>query len=118
MELTDSILDSTKKMLGIDPEYEVFDPDIITNINSVFFTLKQLGIGPKKGFMIMSSNEIWTDFMGEGPLLNAVIQYVYLKVKQVFDPPMTGSVSTSYDEMIKELEYRMYSEAEFPLEET
>lgn len=50
--MTNSILNSTKKILGIAAEYKAFDLDIITHINSVFATLQQLGVGPVEGFMI------------------------------------------------------------------
>ena len=42
----DSILTSIKKLLGIDESYTHFDVDIIMHINSVFMTLRQLGVGP------------------------------------------------------------------------
>ncbi len=45
-----SILNSTKKILGIDANYTAFDLDIITHINSVFSGLSQLGVGPIFGF--------------------------------------------------------------------
>lgn len=38
-------------MLGISEEYEHFDIDIITHINSTFSILAQLGVGPDKGFL-------------------------------------------------------------------
>ena len=50
--MSDSILLSTKKILGIAADYTVFDEDIILHINSVFSTLHQLGLGPVTGFVI------------------------------------------------------------------
>ena len=50
MPITDSILTSTKKILGIAEVYEVFDLDIITHINATFSVLDQLGVGPAGGF--------------------------------------------------------------------
>ena len=47
-----SILDSIKKLLGIDPSDPSFDDEVIMDINSVFTILTQLGIGPKGGFLI------------------------------------------------------------------
>ena len=37
--MNESILTSIKKMLGIAEEYEIFDPDLIMHINSVFSVL-------------------------------------------------------------------------------
>ena len=41
--MNDSILTSVKKMLGLSEEYDAFDLDIITHINSVFTILTQMG---------------------------------------------------------------------------
>ena len=103
----DSILDSTKKILGLDPEYDVFDVDIITHINSVFFTLNQLGVGPAEGFMITDNTTPWTWF-SEGPSnLNAVKTYVYLRVRLLFDPPQTSFAISAMEKQIQELEWRL-----------
>ena len=59
-----SILNSTKKILGIAADYTVFDHDIITHINSAFSTLTQLGVGPAAGFMIEDESTEWDDFFG------------------------------------------------------
>ena len=70
--MTDSILTNTKKILGIDETYTAFDIDVLTHINSVFFTLNQLGIGPESGFAIEDDAAVWSDFLGTDPRLNAV----------------------------------------------
>ena len=104
-----SILDSIKKMLGMDSDYTPFDTDIIININSAFMVLNQLGIGPSNGFHITSNAETWDDYFGSESteqMLESVKQYVYLKVRTVFDPP-TNSASTAMSELIKELEWRL-----------
>ena len=59
----DSILTSIKKLLGIEEDYEQFDFDIITHINSVFAILTQLGVGPSEGFWITDKYTIWEDYI-------------------------------------------------------
>lgn len=54
--MTDSILNSTKKILGITAEDTNFDLDVLIHINSVFTTLEQLGIGPVGGYSITARN--------------------------------------------------------------
>lgn len=49
--MSDSILLTIKKMLGLTEEYTAFDPDIIVLINSAFMTLEQLGVGSQKHFL-------------------------------------------------------------------
>lgn len=105
--MNDSILTSIKKLLGIREEYEEFDIDIIIYINSVFPTLLQLGIGPKEGFAITGSETTWAEYFDDDKRLGNVKTYIYLKVKLLFDPPLSGAVLESYNNIIKELEWRL-----------
>jgi hypothetical protein len=102
-----SILTSTKKILGIPDDYTVFDLDIITHINTAFSTLTQLGVGPAEGFMIEDDTAEWTDFIVDDMQYNSVKTYVYLKVRQLFDPPTTSYLITAFNEQIRELEWRL-----------
>lgn len=43
MEITESVLTSVKKLLGIDEGYTHFDADIVMHINSAFSILTQMG---------------------------------------------------------------------------
>lgn len=110
--MNDSILTSTKKLLGIDAEYTHFDADIIIHINAVFLTLSQIGVGPAEGFMILDDSTKWTDFIPESTLLNTVKSYMYLKVRQLFDPPLTSSVAESMNRIISEFEWRISVEVD------
>ena len=101
------ILTSVKKLLGIAEEYTQFDTDILIHINSVFLTLHELGVGPDEGFAI-DEYTTWTDYISDNTLLlNAVKTYMYLKVKMLFDPSLTSSVTDLMKEEVKELEWRM-----------
>jgi hypothetical protein len=104
-----SILNSTKKILGIAADYTVFDLDIITHINTAFSTLTQLGVGPAEGFMIESADDLWTDFdpVDDDRQYNAVKSYIYLRVRLLFDPPTTSYLITALEKQVQELEWRM-----------
>lgn len=102
-----SILTSTKKILGIAADYTVFDLDIITHINSAFSTLTQLGVGPAEGFMIEDADAEWEDFIVDDMQYNSVKSYVYLKVRQLFDPPSTSYLIGAVEKQIQELEWRL-----------
>jgi len=102
-----SILKSTKKILGLPDDYTVFDLDVITHINTAFSTLTQLGVGPSTGFMIEDATPVWNDFIGADPQYNAVKSYVFLKVKSMFDPPQTSYLITAQNEQMRELEWRL-----------
>ena len=101
--MDDSILTSIKKLLGIDEAYTHFDSDLIMHINSVFMILTQLGVGPESGFSITDSDAVWSDFISNANSVEAVKSYIYLKVKLMFDPPLSGTVTGS----ISELEWRL-----------
>lgn len=103
----ESILTSIKKLLGIDEEYENFDPDIIMHINSVFMILNQLGVGPSESFSIQDSKSVWSDFMPSGSNIESVKSYMYLKVKLMFDPPSSSAVMEAINRTIAELEWRL-----------
>lgn len=108
----DSILTSVKKMLGIETEYEHFDADILMHINSVFSILTQLGVGPASGFTVTDDKTNWVEFMQDEPKLNLVKSYMFLKVKLLFDPPMSSAVLECYKTQISEYESRLNWAAE------
>lgn len=106
--MEESILNDIKKMLGlIDPTYTVFDTDIIVAINSAIGTLNQIGIGTE-GFFLTGSQQKWSDLLGTKKLgFQTIKEYVFLKTKVVFDPPTASFVLDSYNNVIKELEWRL-----------
>lgn len=108
----ESILTSIKKLLGIAEEDTNFDQDIIMHINSVFMILTQLGVGPSKGFSIKDYDAVWSDFIPEDFSLEAVKSYVYMKVRLMFDPPLSSAVSDAINRNISELEWRLNIGAE------
>lgn len=110
--MSDSILTSTKKVLGIDESYTHFDIDVTMHINSVFNTLTDLGIGPEEGFMITDKSAKWVDFLGDDKNLNSVKTYVSLRVRLLFDPPTTSFAIAAQQEQIKELEWRLNARRE------
>lgn len=107
----ESILMSIKRLLNVDPEEIHFDTDIGTFINSEFMTLSQLGIG-KEGFYITDADTRWTDFSDDKSLIQAVKEYVYLRVRMVFDPPASSIVADAYNSKIAELQWRLNLQTE------
>ena len=105
--MNESILNSIKKLLGITAEYTNFDTDIIIHINSVFMILNQLGVGPSKCFRIEDECTTWDEYITEDNDLDAVKTYMYLKVKLLFDPPLSSSVLEANKQLINELEWRL-----------
>ena len=103
----ESILTSIKKLLGIAEEYTHFDADLIMHINSVLSILTQIGVGPSEGFSIEDKEDVWTDFIPQSPKLEFVKSYIYMKVKLLFDPPISSAAIESTNRLTSELEWRI-----------
>ena len=108
----ESILTSIKKLLGIPEDYEHYDADIIMHINSVFMILNQLGVGPSNGFSITDKTAVWSNFISDNDNLEAVKSYVYMKVRLLFDPPLSSAVMDCINKVISEMEWRLNVAAE------
>ena len=107
-----SILNSIKKMLGISPQDDGFDQEIKDLINAEFLTLHQLDIGPEAGFSIEGPNNVWSEFTDNLHLQDAVRQFVFLRVRLIFDPPASSTVAEAINNRISELEFRLNVQAE------
>jgi hypothetical protein len=105
--MTDSILNSTKKTLGLAEDYTAFDIDVLMHINSIFSVLNQLGVGPAVGFSIEDDTAVWSDFLEDDLRLNDVKTYMYLRVRMLFDPPTTSFHLSAMKEQIEEFGWRI-----------
>ena len=106
----ESILTSIKKLLGVSEEDKSFDTDIIIHINSTFRHLHQLGVGPKERFKIEDDLAVWNEFLTDEKDLEDVKTYVYMKVKVIFDPPLSSTHLNALKDSIKEYEWRLHIE--------
>lgn len=107
-----SILKTIRGMLGPDEDYEYFDNQIIPHINAAFSRLCRLAVGPETPFKITGTEETWDDFIEDG-YQEEVKEYIFLKVKTVFDTStINSSVLSSYQERIRELEWELNDVAE------
>lgn len=106
-----SILNSIKTKLGIEPDYDVFDSDIIDYINSTFDSLKRLGVGPEEGFYVIDATDVWDDYKCQVGI-GSVKAYMYCKVRMLFDPPTNGTLIDAINKQIAEFEWTLNVEAE------
>lgn len=113
----DSVLLSIKKLLGIPIDYDQFDTDIKMHINSTIITLRQLGVSIPKGFKVTDKHTLWTDYISDIYLVEYIKNYIYLKVRLLFDPPTSSIVTDSINQSIKELEWRIIHLLEIEKEE-
>lgn len=102
-----SILDETKKALGLDADYDAFDMDIIMFINSAISNLRQLGVGPQIGYSIKDSNSTWEDLLGKRLDTAEAKSYIYARVRLAFDPPATSFAIDALKQMVDEMGWRL-----------
>ena len=105
--LLNSVLNTTKKLLGLDADDDSFDSDICIGINSAILTLSQLGLEGKEGFIVTNEEQKWSDYLDDNNLLPMVQQYIHLKTKMSFDPPQNSIVCENLKQIITELEWRI-----------
>lgn len=106
--IADSILNSVKKLLGIEPDCIDFDVDVMIHINAALLTLSQLGVGRYYPYQITSALDTYADYLGaDSPEIPLVKTYLFQKTKLGFDPPQSSIVAESIKEMIRETEWRL-----------
>lgn len=115
--MEDSILKTTKRLLGGYVEGTAFNDEIIYSINSVLSVLTQLGVGPAEGFVITGEEETWSDFIGERTDIEMIKMYVYTKVRLLFDPPSNSFLIDSMKKICDEFEWRLNVAIETPSSE-
>ena len=108
----DSILLTIRKMLGGSAEYDVFDVDLCSFINSSIMKLYQMGIG-EIGFSVDGSEKTWRDYLGDDfEKLRSVVDFIYTEVRMKFDPPSNSFVMNAMKDNLKELEWRLIVQVE------
>lgn len=112
MNLDDSILRTIKLMLGLTDDITAYDEEIKVHINSLFTILNQLDVISDDGFRISGYDETWGQLTDKLTLAEMVKEFMYLKVRMIFDPPGSSVVSDAYNSRIAELEWRMNIQAE------
>jgi len=108
----DSILDSVKKVLGLEADFTAFDLDVTIFVNSSMGALQQLGVGPVEGVFVQDNTTLWAELTSEKLLLGLVQNYVYMKCRLAFDPSDSRFVLQAIQEQIKDLEWRINHAAE------
>ena len=104
----DSILNTVKKHLGISDNYNVFDIDIIDDINYAIDILTQLGVNYPNTYRINGSTELWSDYVTDARLLGLCQTYIIKKVKLLFDPPTNSVHINSINQILDETTWRIH----------
>lgn len=116
--MNESVLESIKKLMGIDESYDVFDQDLIIHINSALFVAMQLGVRLQQDYTVKDPFTTWEDICEKVDDFVALKSYVYLKAKLLFDPPTVGVLHEAMERQIQEFEWRLSFEADPKNKET
>lgn len=109
VNISDSILASVKKLIGISDEDDAFDVDIMLHINAASSILFQLGV-LQNPYTVTSRKDTYDDLLpgGSEDVINQIKMYFVYKTKLGFDSStLSGAVIEILKEMIKETECRL-----------
>lgn len=101
--LSESILITVKRDIGVEDDDYSFDSEIIRDINSYLQILWMQNVGVS-GFKVTNEDQTWADFLGENAdHLQMAVSYICKKVHLAFDPPTNSSLYNAYKEQADEL---------------
>lgn len=98
-----SILNDIKELLGLEPDYDAFDKELIPYINGALMELHQLGGGTTMP-AIKGPEQEWSDFGIEG---DHFATFVAITVRLVFDPPQNSFVVNALEKQRDEYAWRI-----------
>lgn len=105
--MEDSILKSTKKLLGIHENDTPFDLDILIYINSALARLKELGVNNAELVVVEDEDKKWSDTTISEEALPTVKTFVALKVRMMFDAPTTSFAIAAMEKIIEQQEWSL-----------
>lgn len=100
------ILTTIKAALGIQPDYDPFDVELLMHINSIITITNQLGVGPEE-IIIVDADTPWSALLVDDKLELAK-SYLFLRVKMIFDAAgITPATMSAYERLIAEMDFRL-----------
>lgn len=101
------ILEEIKILLGVPASVESFDDELVLHINGALLDLHQVGAVSETE---IKKDDDWDVIMTEK--LEAMKNFIYLKVRLVFDPPTNAFIVSSINEQLEKYEWRLCQQAE------
>ena len=105
--MLDSVLSSTKQMLGINVEDDSFDVNVIMAINAALAILFDLGLTEVEDQVIIDDETTWDELLEGRTDIEYAKIYIFQKVKLIFDPPTSSAAIEAMQRSISELEWRI-----------
>lgn len=105
--MDESILNTIKKMLGIDESCVDFDSDILVRINSAIDVLRQIIKTVSSDFLVYDDTQDWSELLEDDANLSTVKNYIFLRVKTGFDPYTNPTLKDVAQHLLEEIEWRL-----------
>lgn len=116
--MTESILQTIKKMLGYSEDYTDFDTDIMIHINSAIMKIAQIKKGSFNLIRVTSQEQLWSELIQNEVNFDSVKDYIFISVKLVFDPPPSSKACEMLEKELDELEWRLCVQSDYNSEVT
>ena len=103
-----SILRDIKSSLGIDPDVNEYDIDILMHLNSTLAVLYQVS-GTNSGSVphITDDTVEWDALIDPSGQTAMIKSYIYVSIRILFDPPTTSFTINALKDQKKEYEWRL-----------
>lgn len=99
-----TLLDDIKYGIGINPGNDGFDNELLIHINSIAANLVQFGV---IDYDVVIDEDTYWPILDNFQIESLVKQYIVIKVKLVFDPSASQSITAALERSIPELEGRI-----------
>lgn len=106
-----TLLTNIKSQLGLALDQSPFDAELLGVLNNNVFELVQAGVPLLEEVTVDDSTTL--PDQDDTQLNNAIQFYLYLKVKQQFDPSTNATVSTQIDNSINQVYQRIIGRVEY-----
>lgn len=106
------VLSDIKLLLGFTEDYTAFDDVLVMHINTALLSVKMLGVNDDET-LIIGKETTWVDLLGPtSEIKESTKNYIYYKVRLVFDPPTTAAGINAMQEEARELSWKIASYSE------
>lgn len=111
------ILSDVKDRLGLEQDYTPFDKQLCLHINTALSIMVQLGVchAGATRVQVVDNTVKWGDVLNNQQELFMAKEYLFTKVKLLFDPPTNSFLMNALEKQCQEFEFRAMVAAETPI---
>lgn len=104
------VLEDVKDSLGLSKDDDSFDAELLLHINAAFIFVNQAGAGIEN--LSINKDTTWDDLIDQSQdagnkSFSIVKQYIFTKVKVLFDPPQASATLEVFINLVEELLWRI-----------